>query len=216
MKTLRYTNILFDFDGTIADTNKGIVLTVQETLRQMSLPIPDSSEISKIIGLPLDDCFRIAAKVDGSRVKEASNLYRSIFMDIALEKITLFEGVLETLQKLKDEGVFMAIASSRNLVSLLPLAKYFGIDKFIDYIYGEDDCLNPKPAPDLALKIMKEHNLRSHDTLVVGDTIYDLMMGLSAGCEVCGVTFGNHSKEKLLTANPTHIVDRFPEILSIL
>lgn len=216
MQEFHYNNILFDFDGTIADTKKGIIFTVQNTLRLMELPIPEPSEISKIIGLPLDDCFRIAAKVEESRVKEASRIYRDIFMDVALNSITLFDGVTETLKTLKKKGICMAIASSRNMMSLVPLIKYLGIDQYIFHIYGEDETIRPKPHPDLALKIMSELSMDSNQTLMVGDTTYDLKMGRSAFCDTCGVTFGNHSRELLESVNPNYILDHFSDILNIL
>ena len=212
---MQYKNILFDFDGTLADTREGIVRTVQGTLGRMGLPEADPIAIAKTIGLPLTECFRIATAAPDSQVEEAAAIYRDIFPSIALDHITLFPGVLDTLAKLHRLGITMAIVSSRHHMSLDPLMTSLGITRYIplDHAYGEDETLRPKPAPDLALKAMGSLGIEGSQTLVVGDTIYDLQMGTAAGCRTCGVTYGNQSRQQLLAANPDHLVDSFPTLL---
>ena len=80
---MNYTDILFDFDGTLADTQQGIVRTVQGTLQRMSLPEADPAAIAKTIGLPLDDCFRLATATPPDRINEATSIYRDIFPSLA-------------------------------------------------------------------------------------------------------------------------------------
>ena len=212
---MQYKNILFDFDGTLADTREGIVRTVQGTLGRMGLPEADPVAIAKTIGLPLTECFRIATAAPDSQVEEAAAIYRDIFPSLALDHITLFPGVLDTLAKLHRLGITMAIVSSRHHMSLDPLMTSLGITRYIplDHAYGEDETLRPKPAPDLALKAMDSLGIEGSQTLVVGDTIYDLQMGAAAGCRTCGVTYGNQSRQQLLAANPDHLVDSFPALL---
>lgn len=215
---MKYKNILFDFDGTLADTREGILRTVQGTLERMGLAPADPAEVVKTIGLPLTECFRRATSTPESRIEEAAQVYRDIFPMLALDHITRFDGVLETLGELQSRGMVMAIVSSRHHISLDPLVEQLGIISFIplSQVYGEDERLRPKPAPDLALSILKEMQLEASETLVVGDTVYDLMMGSAAGCHTCGVTYGNQGREQLATASPNYIIDRFPDLLSLI
>ena len=81
---MQYKNILFDFDGTLADTREGIVRTVQGTLGRMGLPEADPVAIAKTIGLPLTECFRIATAAPDSQVEEAAAIYRDIFFSLIL------------------------------------------------------------------------------------------------------------------------------------
>ena len=214
---MHYKNILFDFDGTLADTREGIIRTVQGTLQHMSLPTADPDAVAKTIGLPLTECFRTATAVPDSRVDEAAAIYRDIFPSLALDHITLFPGVLETLAFLRDNGTVMAIVSSRHHMSLDPLMTSLGVADFIPlcHAYGEDENLHPKPAPDLALKALSALGIKADQTLVVGDTVYDLLMGKAAGCHTCGVTYGNQSRQQLLTAQPSHLIDRFADLLGL-
>ena len=212
---MRYKNILFDFDGTLADTREGIIRTVQGTLQRMDLPQADPAAIARTIGLPLTECFRIATAVPDNQVEEAAAIYRDIFPSLALDHITLFPGVLETLARLHGNGTTMAVVSSRHHMSLDPLMTNLGIVHYIplNHAYGEDETLQPKPAPDLALKAMADLGIKAGQTLVVGDTIYDLQMGAAAGCHTCGVTYGNQSRQQLLAAHPDHLIDTFPALL---
>ena len=212
---MSYPNILFDFDGTLADTREGIVRTVLGTLERMGLPPALPSEIVKTIGLPLTECFRRATTTPEERIEEAADIYRDIFPMLALDHITLFPDVLDTLATLQQQDVTMAIVSSRHHISLDPLVQQLGIIQYIplSQVYGEDEHLRPKPAPDLTLNILQEMHLSAADTLVVGDTIYDLLMGSAAGCHTCGVTYGNQDRSQLSTAHPTHIIDRFKDLL---
>lgn len=212
---MQYKNILFDFDGTLADTREGIVRTVQGTLGRMGLPEADPIAVARTIGLPLTECFRTATAVPDNQVEEAAAIYRDIFPSLALDHITLFPGVLETLARLHDSGTTMAIVSSRHHMSLDPLMTRLGITRYIplSHAYGEDETLRPKPAPDLALKAMDSLGIEGSQTLVVGDTVYDLLMGAAAGCRTCGVTYGNQSRQQLLTANPDRLIDTFPALL---
>ena len=214
---MQYKNILFDFDGTLADTREGIVRTVQGTLGRMGLPEADPVAIAKTIGLPLTECFRIATAAPDSQVEEAAAIYRDIFPSLALDHITLFPGVLDTLAKLHRLGITMAIVSSRHHMSLDPLMTSLGVEDFIPlcHAYGEDENLHPKPAPDLALKALSALGIKADQTLVVGDTVYDLLMGKAAGCHTCGVTYGNQSRQQLLTAQPTHLIDHFVDLLGL-
>jgi len=212
---MKYRNILFDFDGTLADTRQGIVRTVQGTLQRMSLPPADPKAVAATIGLPLTECFRRATSTPQERLDEAAAIYREIFPFLALDHITLFPSVLETLCQLQRQGTTMAIVSSRHHMSLDPLVTRLSIIDYIplNRVYGEDESLRPKPAPDLALKILADLALKPQETLVVGDTVYDLQMGAAAGCATCGVTYGNQTAVQLRTATPHHLIDSLADLL---
>lgn len=74
----------------------------------------------------------------------------------------------------------------------------------------------PKPAPDMVLYLLGELKADADRTLVVGDTTYDLDMGKSAGCRCCGVSYGNHSRERLMESASDYIIDCFKELEGIL
>lgn len=212
-----YKCIIFDFDGTLADTHTGIVKTFQETIRQMGLPVPSVERVTSTIGLVLKDGLK--AGVDGmteEQAEKACEIYRRIFPETAIPCINTFPGIPEFLKSLKDRGFRLAIATSRSHHSLDILTEKLGIRDFFEGLYGAEDIVRHKPAPDLALHILKEFKLNASDALVVGDATYDLLMGKGAGCKVCGVTWGNQSIEELQSADPEYIVSTLEELSEII
>ena len=217
MAERRFNCLIFDFDGTLADTQEGIIRTFQETIRRMGLAVPDRERVKSTIGLALKDGLK--AGVDGMtdvQAEEACVIYRRIFPEVAIPCITAFEGAGPLLSQLKGKGYRLAVATSRSHHSLDSLVDRLGFGGFFEGLYGAEDVVNHKPAPDLVLLILKEFGVSPEETLVVGDATYDLLMGQGAGCKVCGVTWGNQSREKLRSVNPDHIISDFKELLDII
>lgn len=208
--------VIFDFDGTIADTRAGIVSTVKATLHAMGLPDVAEDAIKELIGLPLKETFVRAANIDDEKLlAEAVDTYRRLFNKICEDKICLFPHVADTLRELHSRGKILAVASSRGHESLSMLLGMFGISRYISLISGEQDVVNKKPAPDMALRILDITHSKASETLVVGDTSFDIEMGKGAGCTTCGVTYGNHPRQKLETAGADFIIDNFADITDI-
>lgn len=202
----KYQCVIFDFDGTLADTNTGIVQTYQATFRHMGLPEHSAAEISATIGLPLRDIIaQLQPSLDSGQLDYACKYYRDVFNSIALPSISLFPGVLQTLKSLKDKGAKLAVASSRGGESLRFLISHLGLDGLFDMICCEESVSHPKPAPDMVLLILRELGMSAEDTLMVGDTTFDLQMGASANCHTLGVCCGNHSAEQLQSVSPDAI-----------
>lgn len=209
----KYKLIIFDFDGTLADSTAGICATYRHTLNVLGIEGISDDTIISTIGLPLVDAFRVT--VPEENLQEAVDIYHEAFPEIAFRTIHTFEGVKKMLKTLYDSGVKMAIATSRGNDSLFALTKSTGIDEFFALKCGWECAPRPKPAPDPVLHILNELSFTAEETIVIGDAVYDIQMGNSAGCQTCAVTWGAQSREKLLTSGPTFIVDKVEDIISI-
>lgn len=209
--------IILDFDGTIADTRKSIIDTVRLTLNELTLFQPSDEKIQSVIGLPLRDTFTYAAGLsDESIITQCIEIYRANYNDVSLHSVTLFPNVAKTLQELHTNGYILTVASSKGKTALLELLDALEIARYIKHIYGEQDVANKKPAPDMALHILEQTETAPNDAIVVGDTVFDIQMGASAGCHTCAVTYGNHNEKKLRIANPEHIISNFSELIKII
>lgn len=207
--------IIFDFDGTLADTQHGILATAQETLRRMGLPPADETELAATIGLPLRENFTRGVGMSEEEADRAVDIYRDIFDTVAPPLVRSFPGVEETLRTLHERGIPMAVATSRGRHSLLMLMHQLGLDKYIapENCFAVDSVARPKPAPDMVYLILAKMGMRPEETLVIGDTTFDIEMGRAAGCRTCGVSYGNQSADTLAGASPDYIIDDLRKLL---
>lgn len=205
---------VFDFDGTLADTHKSIVDTTALTLKTLGLPPVDEDFLKSLIGLPIGESLRQAGNLTTeAQIKEAVDIYRDSYFKLGYAGVTLFPGVKDTLATLKQRGHTLAIATSRGRDSLKELLKVLDIAAYIDILKADEDAVNKKPAPDLTLAALADAGCAPEEAIVVGDTVYDIEMGRRAGCRTCAVTYGNQSRERLLTASPDIIIDSFTQLL---
>jgi HAD superfamily hydrolase (TIGR01509 family) len=207
--------IIFDFDGTLADTQRGIVATAQEVLRRMGREAADERALAATIGLPLRENFTRGAGLSDEEADRAVTIYREIFETFAIPAITVFPGVEEVLATLAARGVPMAVASSRGQHSLEGLMHHLGLDRYIplSFVFGVETAARPKPAPDILYVILGKLGAKPEETLVVGDTTFDIEMGRAAGCYTCGVSYGNQSADQLAGAAPNYLLDDLRKLL---
>ena len=142
----------------------------------------------------------------------AVDIYGGLFMKYEIPNIRMFPGVTAMLEQLAERGIRMAIVTSRDRHSLDLILQNNGIDKYFETEVTVDDHLTPKPAPDMVLALLERMDIEATETLVVGDTTFDIEMGNRAGCKTCAVTWGNHSCELLQSARPDMIIDDLDSI----
>ena len=214
---MRYKLIIFDFDGTLGDTRRNIVATMQQTIAELQLPERSESQCAATIGLPLAGCFKtLFPDLQQEMIQHCAVTYRRIF-DEKLKDIIpqAFPGVVETLAALRKQGATLTIASSRSNISLVRLTRDMGISDVISLTLGADNVEKAKPDPDPVLKTLAATHFNADETLVVGDMAVDILMGANAGAKTCGVTWGNGSKEELLQAGADYVIDKMEELLSL-
>ena len=208
--------LIFDFDGTLADTNAAIVKTYQETFRAMGRPIPTAETITPTIGLVSEKMFPILCPgITPEDIAEGIKINRKLFYIVGVPLVRMFDGVVDTLMELKRMGLKLAIASSRNTPALEYLVDYLDLRKIFDEVHGASSVEKHKPEPDMALLICSNLGVKPEEAMVIGDTVFDLGMGINAGTKSCGVTYGNHSRERLSTVSPDWLIDDFSELIKI-
>ena len=210
--------VIFDFDGTIMDTRKTIVIAKQETMRQMKLRIADEQTCADTIGLSAKLGFKnIYPKLSDDMLELCVQNYRKIFDDTK-EKVppTLFPDVIDTLEKLKDKGILCTIATSRNSKSLKEFLNKMNVAKYFTYVLAAEDTSLLKPNPEPVIKTLNDLAYTAEQTLVVGDMPIDIQMGKNAGVFTCGVTYGNSDRNKLTEAGADYIIDKISELIDIL
>lgn len=221
--------IIFDFDGTIGDSQSLIVKTLQDTMRARKLEVKSDEACAKTIGLRLDEAFVSLFGMSAEEGMECAATYREIFMENKKTMIVQpFPHVIETLRALYRQGYVLGMASSRNHCSLDGYVHQMQLEDIFSSIVAGDDVEHVKPAPDMVFKALGEmlgmknpgasaegENIKDvlAETLVVGDMNFDVDMAHHAGCKACAVTYGNGTREQLASAE--FIIDDFAELLEL-
>lgn len=208
--------IIFDFDGTLGNTRRTIVTTMQMTMKELQLSCRSEAECASTIGLPLVECFKtLFPDLSESYLQKCAETYRRLFDEnMQAIKPEAFPGVVETLSVLKKRGFLLSIASSRSHNSLVELTHQMGLD-CISFLLGADDVEKAKPNPEPVLKTQKAMGFDATQTLVVGDMAVDILMGVRAGAKTCGVTWGNGTREELAKAGASYIINQIEDLLDI-
>ena len=222
--------IIFDFDGTIGDSQSLIVKTLQDTMRARKLEVKSDEACAKTIGLRLDEAFVSLFGMSAEEGMECAATYREIFLENKQTMIVKpFPHVIETLRELHHRGFVLGMASSRNHCSLDGYVKQMQLENIFSSIVAGDDVEHVKPAPDMVFKALREMKGMKNpvtsaeagdvedmldEVLVVGDMTFDVDMAHHAGCRACAVTYGNGTREQLATAE--WIIDDFAELQEIL
>ena len=213
---MKYKNIIFDFDGTLADTAELTVETMHRTNRFMNLPDKSDAECKAMIGYRLEEIPSILWPDKPGLSERYAATFREIYRSTKdVFKVRTYPGVPDTLTNLKRNGIRMAVASSRSKVSLLDLCSELNIVDYFQMIVGGGDVKNGKPAPDPVNLVLATQGWDKAETLVVGDMNVDIHMGKAAGTATCGVTFGNGTVAELENAGADYIISDFSMLIGI-
>lgn len=209
---------IFDFDGTLGDTRRNIVLTMRDTMRALGLPVADEDACAATIGLLLRDGFaRLLPGAPDETLDRCVSVYRRLFDEKKKELAPRpFPGAVPMLSRLRAAGIGLAIASSRSSFTLAPLLRDMGLDGTFDVIVCGDGVKHPKPAPDAVLEVLRRMDVPAAEALVVGDMPVDIEMGRAAGVRTCGVLWGNATREQLAAAGADFIAASMEDIVAIL
>ena len=207
----RYRLLVFDWDGTLADSTAIIAAAIQSACRDVGEPVPDDVAARFVIGLGLAEALaHVAPALPLEHHPELASRYRHHFMSRDPE-IPLFEGARELLADLRAEGFMLAVATGKTRVGLdRALAGNALVDRFHATRCADES--RPKPHPDMLLHLMERLGVSPGETLLIGDTTHDLALARAAGVNAVAVAYGAHEPAGLAAAGPLATVHSIPEL----
>ena len=207
--------MIFDFDGTLADTTEVIVQIMQASIRELALPACTFEECASTIGLRLTDIPSVLFPEHIVDKEIFAATYRRLAPEFyKTDSVRLYPYVLETLTEMKERGLTLTIASSRSKASLEELVDSLGLSSLISHIVGAEDVTEGKPCPEPVYHILEKFAVKPEEAIVIGDTAFDIQMGKRAGTKTCGITHGNGSRESLIEAD--WVIDEFDRLLGLI
>jgi len=208
--------VIFDCDGTLVDSQHAICAAMEYAFTSLEMPVPPRADILGVVGLSLPQTFQVLAREQPAAVQRAlAEAYRTDFPGKrAMPEMhdPLYPGIAEVVTALAGrDDVLLGIATGKSRKGVSRLLDREGWQGRFVTIQTADD--NPsKPHPEMILRAMAETGAEPAGTLMIGDTTYDIEMGLAAGVQALGVTWGYHAPERLIGAG-AHAMAEAPERL---
>ncbi|HIA52054.1 MAG TPA: HAD family hydrolase [Candidatus Melainabacteria bacterium] len=208
-----YKLAIFDFDGTLVDSAPGIIDVMRQVVVEYELHEDILTKWRDLVGVPLGKQMEIIFPNHSEEFwLEVADRYRAIYDGKTIEICPLFPDLITMLNSLRDAGIKISIASSKRRPLIEVVLEHHKLSQYFELVVGATDITHHKPHPESVHHTVKKLGLQHADTVVIGDSIYDLEMARNAGVDAIGVTTGIHSKEILITADPLYIVDSLDEV----
>ena len=205
-----YSNIFFDLDGTLTQSEFGIIEGAKLALTHFGVDCSDTEKLKKFIGPPLYVSFHDNYGFSEEDTKEAICIYREYYTATGVYQAPLYDGILELLSDLKKNGRKVMMTTSKPLNLAETVAKNNEIFELFDGIIGPGlDDKNPSKTV-LILKAMEMLGLLGDDReriVMVGDRFYDIEGAREAGIDYIGVLYGYGDKDEFQKAGATHIAE---------
>ncbi|WP_454916125.1 HAD-IA family hydrolase [Xanthobacter sediminis] len=209
------TLVLFDCDGTLVDSQHMIVAAMHDAHGALGLAVPDRSRLLSVVGLSLPEAFTVLAAGDAAYpVAGMAEAYRAAFNRLrdARPPEPLFPGAREVLAALRArEDVVLGMVTGKARRGVARVLQAHDMEGWFSTIQTADDAPS-KPHPAMVQQAMLEAGIGPAQTVVVGDTSYDMAMARAAGASALGVSWGYHSTDELWHAGAQQVVARFHDV----
>ena len=205
--------ILFDFDGTLADSSEGIMECALETVGAIGYDtsLYTTDYLRRFIGPPLSDCFRITFSVPEEKIGWCVDRYRVLYASKGMYMMHLYNGIPQLLEALRRNGYKTAVATNKMKNLAEECCRNLGIYDLFDYISGpgKDAGCTKARVIEMAMEAL---GVEKDETLMVGDTINDEVGAKGAGVDFLPVTWGfgfdrENTRDRLRAESPSDIME---------
>ncbi len=210
-----YTTILFDLDGTLTDSEPGIVNSVKYALERFGMEA-EPGLLRSFIGPPLYDSFRGALGMSDADAKRAVDIYREYFRDRGIFENAPYPGVPDMLARLREAGGRLVVATSKPEVFALRIAEHFGFSDSLEAVCGADLEGGRSSKTEVIRYALEARKAAPEATVMVGDRKYDILGAHEVGLDSVGVLYGYGSREELIEAGAGRLAASVGELESLL
>jgi phosphoglycolate phosphatase len=204
---------VFDWDGTLMDSEARILACVQATVRDIGLDTPSDDQVRNIIGLGLQEAVTtLFPDADALLVQRVIDGYRHHFLDGEQTPSSLFPGAEAVLQALAEREYLLAVATGKGRQGLDKALEETGLGHLFQATRCADEAFS-KPHPEMLQQVMLELGVEAGETLMIGDTEYDMQMASNARTQRLAVSYGVHQVERLMRHGPLGCLDDIGELI---
>ncbi len=214
-RKIMYKNIMFDLDGTVTDSGRAIMSSVEYALAQFGIADQPKEKLQTFIGPSLYDSFTREYGMTGEDCDKAVAFYRGIYESERMYDVDIYTGIPELLQKLKSKGCTVILVTSKPLKFAEKIMDRIGLAQYFDHMVGPDLSDHSSDKVRLIEKAVKDFGLEKKECIMIGDTEYDIKGAVDAGVDSIAVTYGYGNTEGMKAAGATFMVDAVNEIEKI-
>jgi phosphoglycolate phosphatase len=207
-----YKLIIFDWDGTLMDSEARIVACLGESAVDLSLPVLGKEAYRQVIGLGLREAIAHLYKdLQEEQIIHFADRYRYHFVTANETPSGLFDNVRTMLEQLIQKGFMLAVATGKARRGLDRVLQETGLDSCFHGSRCADETRS-KPHPQMLEELLDEFGLLTSEAIMVGDTEYDMLMAKTLGMDALAVSYGVHNKQDLLKHQPLGCLDSIEEL----
>lgn len=216
---MRHRLLVFDWDGTLMDSEAHIIHCMVSAFADLGLPVPEANAIRNVIGLGLVEAvaglFHRAPDRDSAQwtamVEPLAQAYRRHFFADTTSPADLFPQVVETLELLANQGYLMSVATGKSRRGLDKVLRETDLGHFFIATRCADETFS-KPHPEMLNQLLDYAGIEPREAVMIGDTEYDLLMARNAGTDAIGVCYGVHEPQRLRNLEPLACLEQIADL----
>ena len=208
---MKYKNLLFDLDGTLTDSSEGIIKSALYAFEKMQITPPGENDLYTFIGPPLGDSF-VKHGVEEKDKDKAVAIYRERYNSIGKFENAPSPGMIDLLKKLKDEGYKLYVATSKPEKTAIEVLDHFDMTGYFDEIAGATVDGSREKKDDVIRYLLDKIGEDESDTVMVGDTNFDVLGAAELGIPCIAVTWGFGDIDEMKKAGAVAIVSSMDEL----
>jgi len=201
-------SVLLDLDGTLIDSQPGILASCLAALRALGHEPDETLDIKRAIGPPLEDIMQVLLQPYGDdRIGEAVAAYRQHYGESGLLGSEPYPGIRSSLSEMQQAGLRIYLATSKRETFASRILDHLEFATYFDGIYGSVPGGALDHKPELLAHILSEHNISPSHSLMVGDRRYDISGAHAVRMRGLGVLWGYGTRDELETAGADQLVE---------
>lgn len=209
--------IFLDLDGTITDSGAGIINCFEYALSHFGIAVANKADLEQFIGPPLEESFREGFGFDEETAALAVKKYRERYVSVGAYENLVYPGMETALQKMKESGKVLFVATSKPEHMSKKILGHFGLDQYFEDICGADDDKNRSKKAEVIRYALDKHKITDpNDVLMVGDRKFDVAGAAECGMKCMGVLYGFGDREELETAGAAYIAETVEDMARII
>ena len=212
----KYKYIIFDLDGTLSDSKEGITKSVQYALGKVGIIEDNLDNLEHFVGPPMVEEYMKTYGMSEEKAYETLDFYRERYVPTGIFETKRYPGIKETLDAIKKKGLKIGMATSKPEGMAEDVAKYLEIFDYFDIICGADLHGSRQSKEDVLNKLFENTDFSKNESILIGDTRYDMEGANKIGIDSVGVSWGTGTREEMMNEGALEVFDDYESLIDYL